>query len=82
MVAREACGRWRGNDYQDSPQDSLSGGYILAKVRQIALNIAFQHFLSPVSGDKSSLSGGKNYWVVVEADHSRPVCGEPGLSNL
>ena len=32
---------------------------------------------SSLSGGKSSLSGGKKGWVVVEADHPRPVWAEP-----
>ena len=47
------------------------------KYCQITLNIAFQHFLHSVSGGKTSLSGGKNGWVVVGTDHSQPVWGEP-----
>ena len=47
------------------------------KYCQIALNIAFQHFLPFVSGDKTSLSGGNDCWVVVGADHFRLVWGEP-----
>ena len=51
----------------------MTGGYISATYCQIV------HFNTLyVSSGKSNLStcSGKNCWVVVGANHSRPVCGQ------
>ena len=56
---------WRG-----SAQDNLSGGYAFAKIISNCIKYSISALLL-------SVSGGKNGWVVVGVNHSRPVWTEP-----